>query len=89
MWCDDCAAPFNICDSSLVFAISGLLDPTAIDSVSWRLVWPRAVLVTAKIPSVRGVSVFDLGALVFLVYPLGSVAVLTRCNIVSDRLMDQ
>ena len=67
-----------------------LLDLTAIDSVSWRLsVWPHAVLVTAKMPSVRGASVFDLGAIVFLVYPLGSVAVLTRCNIVSDRLMDQ
>ena len=51
-------------------------------------VWPRAALVTESMPYVRGASVFDLGALAFLVYPLGSAAVLTRRNTISIHVVD-
>ena len=70
------------------FAIYELLYSIVIDSFSGDLVWPRAVLVMEKTPFVRGAFVFVQGALAFLVYPLGSDAVLTHCNIVSVRLVD-
>ena len=88
MWCDHCAATLTIhltSDFSLVFAIIQLSDSAVIDSFSWRLVWLCAVLVMIKMLCARGVSVFNLGAPVCLAYPLGSVAVLIRCSIVSDR----
>jgi len=50
--------------------------------------WPRVVLAMERTPYARGASVSVLGALAFLVYPLGSDAVLTRCTIVSARVED-
>jgi len=58
------------------------------DPSSGDFVWPRAALVTESTPYVRGASVFNLGALAFLVYPLGSAAALTRCNTISVHVVD-
>jgi len=50
--------------------------------------WPRVVLAMERTPYARSASVSILSALAFLVYPLGSDAVLTRCTIVSTRVED-
>jgi len=47
-----------------------------------------AVLVMESTLYVKGASVFDLGALAFLVYPLGSTTVFTRCNTVSIHVVN-
>jgi len=58
------------------------------DSFSGDFVWPHVVLVTEGMPYERGASVFDLGALAFLVYSLGSATVLTHCNTISIHVVD-
>jgi len=46
------------------------------------------VLVMERMPYARGAFVSVQGALAFLVYPSGSTAELTRCNIVSVHVVD-
>jgi len=70
------------------FAFYELFYSAVTDSFSGDFIWPHAVLVMESTLYVRGASVFDLGALAFLVYPLGSAAVLTRCNTVSIHVVD-
>jgi len=91
LWCNDCAAPLKICFYKRLFVdsvIYELFSSAVIYSFSGNLVWPHVVLIMERTSYARGASVSVLGTLTFLVYSLGSTAVLTRCNILSIHVVD-